>query len=260
MRLRQVAIAVQDLDRAVEDIRAVLGVRVCFTPEDEMALRGPELIDRFSLSNAVFAVSDTFLELVTPTRPDTTIARFLARRGDGGYMVLVQCDDLERARERCAEAGVREAYLAELPDLRGVHLDPRDTGGALLSLDQPDEPADWPWAGADWRSVIRTELTTEIVGARIAAAHPTAVAQRWAELLDRAVRHDDSGTPTIFLDRGYIRVEQARDGDADGLCGVDVRCPDPDKVRGLARQRAVPIDVAGRPVLAGVPFALLTGG
>ena len=34
--------------------------------------------------NAVYAIGDTFLEVVSPTRPDTTASRYLDRRGDGG--------------------------------------------------------------------------------------------------------------------------------------------------------------------------------
>lgn len=258
MRLRQVAIAVRELDSAVEDIRAVLGVEVCFTPDDEIALRGPALIERFGLRNAVFAMGDTFLELITPTRPDTTIERFLRDRGDSGYMVLVQCPDLAAARKRAAGLGIREVWQAPLADLDGVHLDPRDTGGSFLSLDQPDDPAEWPWAGVRWRDAVRTDVTAEIVGARVASAAPAVVAARWGELLDRPVVQNGE-TSAVSLDRGHIRFPPAASNQADALRGVDVRCPDPDEVRRRARARGVPLDASGSPILAGLPFTLVAG-
>jgi hypothetical protein len=46
-------------------------------------------VGRFGLTNAVFAVGDTFVEVVAPTQPDTTAGRYLKRRGgDGGYMAI----------------------------------------------------------------------------------------------------------------------------------------------------------------------------
>ena len=43
----------------------------------------------FGLENAVFAVGDTFLEVVAPVQPDTTAGRYLQRRGgDSGYMAI----------------------------------------------------------------------------------------------------------------------------------------------------------------------------
>ncbi|TCP47267.1 glyoxalase-like protein [Tamaricihabitans halophyticus] len=258
MYLRQVALAVRELDRAVEDICAVLGVPVCFTPEDEMALRGRALIDEFGLENAVFVVGDTFLEVVTPARQNTTIDRFLRARGDSGYMVLVQCLNLAAARQRAIGMGIREVWQAPLDDLDSVHLDPRDTGGSFLSLDRPHEPTEWPWAGTSWREVARTDVTSEIVGVEIATEKPDTLVSRWSTLLDRPV-DEDSAEPAVLLDRGQIHFGQARAGQPDTLCRVDIRCPDPGEVVRRARKRDVAFDDSGRPILAGVPFALIEG-
>src|SRR5262249_29674914 len=92
MRLRQVALVARDLDRAATDFCAVLGIEVAF--------RDPG-VATFGLHNAVMPIGDTFLEIVSPVEAKTTAGRFLERRGgDGGYMVIFQCDDLDPQRQR----------------------------------------------------------------------------------------------------------------------------------------------------------------
>ena len=56
----------------------------------------------------------------------TTAGRTLERRGGaGGYMVMVQCDDLDRRRARLAGLGVRVVWQGDLEDIRGTHLHPQ---------------------------------------------------------------------------------------------------------------------------------------
>src|SRR5699024_4666645 len=133
---------------------------------------------------------------------DTPLARYLAKSGgDAGYMVLVQCSDIEAARIRADQAGVRIAWEARLADLHGLQLDPRDTGGSFLSLDQPDDPAAWPWAGHRWRTAsAHAQSAPELIGAEVSTPDPRLVGQRWAGLLDRTVR-DDDGLVSIDLDK-----------------------------------------------------------
>ena len=93
-------------------------------------------VGQFGLTNAVFAVGDTFVEVVAPARPGTTAGRYLERRGgDGGYMAIFQVRDLAAARRRVAGLGVRVVWTAELPDIAATHLHPGDVPGAIVSLD-----------------------------------------------------------------------------------------------------------------------------
>ena len=104
LRLRQIALVATDLASAEAEVTSALGVRLCF--------RDPG-VGVFGLHNALFPVGDQFLEVVSPTREGTTAGRQLAKRGgDGGYMVLVQTDDLAGFRQRFADPGVRVAYEA----------------------------------------------------------------------------------------------------------------------------------------------------
>jgi len=233
MRLRQVALVAHDLDPVVDDVCAVLGVRVGF--------RDP-LVRQFGLRNAVMPVGDTFLEVVAPVEPDTTAGRYLERRGgDGGYMVLVQCDDLDADRERVAGLGIRIVWQMDLPDIRGTHLHPRDVGGAILSLDAADPPASWRWAGPEWEQAVRTEVVSEITAVELQAPEPAALAQRWAQVLNRPVSVTGAGVMRIVLDRGAIRFVAATDGRGEGVGGIDVAVVDGEQVRQTARDRRLTV-------------------
>ncbi|MFQ5351781.1 MAG: VOC family protein, partial [Candidatus Binatia bacterium] len=146
MRLRQIALVARDLDPVVDGLCRTLGLEVGFNDPGVAA---------FGLRNAVIPVGDTFLEVVSPLRENTSAGRFLERRGgDGGYMVMLQTDDLEADRRRLDGLGVRVVWEITLDDIAGVHLHPRDLGGAIVSLDQPRPPESWRWAGPDWRGAV----------------------------------------------------------------------------------------------------------
>src|SRR5262245_31647037 len=149
MRLRQVALVAKELEPVVDDLCAVLGVDVSF--------RDPG-VEVYGLRNAVMPIGDTFLEVVSPVRDDATAARYLERRGgDGGYMVMVQSDDLDADCERLDKLGVRIVWGIDLDDIRGRHLHPRDVGGAILSLDTPVPASAWRWAGPEWQQKMKTD-------------------------------------------------------------------------------------------------------
>jgi hypothetical protein len=66
----------------------------------------------FGLRNAVFALGDCFLEVISPVQPNTTAGRYLDRHGgDGGYMVIFDIEDLEGARARAEGADIRLAGI-----------------------------------------------------------------------------------------------------------------------------------------------------
>ena len=65
-------------------------------------------VERFGLRNVLFPVGDTVLEVVAPIEEGTAAGRHLQRRGgDGGYMVILQTDDLDDFRDRIGEIDVR---------------------------------------------------------------------------------------------------------------------------------------------------------
>jgi hypothetical protein len=141
-RLRQVALVAHDCGRVTAELSRAFGWPQPF--------RDPG-VAQFGMTNAVFAVGDTFVEVVAPARPGTTAGRYLERRGgDGGYMAIFQVPDLAAARRRLAGLGVRVVWTADLPDIAGTHLHPKDVPGAIVSLDWAAPAESWRWAGPSW--------------------------------------------------------------------------------------------------------------
>ena len=98
MRLRQLVIATSEMD--------LLADSICDLFELKRTFSDPELIV-FGLQNVLIPLGDTFLELVTPVKENTSAERFLKKRGgDGGYMVIVDSVDLEKERKRLENVGM----------------------------------------------------------------------------------------------------------------------------------------------------------
>lgn len=246
MRIRQLALAARELDPVVEDLRAVFDLEVVF--------RDPG-VGEFGLVNALFRMGDCFLEVVAPVRDDASAARQLARAGgDTGYMLLVQTDDLKADRERLEALGVRIVWQFEAHDIAAVHLHPRDVGGAILSLDQPQPASSWRWGGPDWQS---RSLGADLAwtGATLRAADPDALSARWSQVLGRPRAARASGGFEIRLDRGTIGFESGEAGAPDAIGAAEIRSPDPEAVLARARERDLPLE--GRAVrIGGVWFRL----
>ena len=254
MRLRQLALVARDLESVVDDLCAVLAVDVVY--------RDPG-VSAFGLHNALLALGDTFLEVVSPTQPGTTAGRLLEKRGgDGGYMVLVQVDgsdlDLMAERERLAEEQIRVVWEAKLEDIATVHLHPRDVGAAILSLDASVPAEAWRWAGPNWTGgsdPAQAGCHDAIVSARLQSADPAALAERWSRALGRPVIRDD-GALTLPLDEGGIEFTAATDGRGDGLAGMSIRVADREASLAAARARNLPI-ADGTVSIAGAELRLV---
>lgn len=209
MRLRQIVMVAADLEAAEQQVERQLGVELCY--------RDPG-VTTFGLRNALFPIGDKLLEIVSPTQPGTTAGRLLDKRGgDGGYMVILEVDDLDPLRERFAAAGARVVYEAVGDGIIGLHLHPADVGGAILSIDQADTWGEWPWAGPVWREHLRSDVVTEVLAVEIDATDPAAMAARWGEVLGR-----DAVDDVIALDEGEIRFVTAGSR-GDGVAGFELR-------------------------------------
>ena len=100
LRLRQICLVASDLAKIVDQLCAVFDIEVCH--------RDPN-VARYGLTNALMPVGTSFLEVVSPLVPGqhTAAGRYLKRRGgDGGYMVINDCDDVRRYRDRATKLGI----------------------------------------------------------------------------------------------------------------------------------------------------------
>lgn len=247
MRLRQIALVAHDLAAASAEITAVLGLDYAYDDPG---------VGKYGLRNAVFPVGVTFLEVVSPSAPGTTAARLLEKRGGaGGYMVILQVDDLAEARARVHGAGARVVDQTDKDGAAFTHIHPKDVGGAILSLDRMIPKERWEWGGPVWRDHVRTDVSVAIVGAELQAEDPKQMANRWAAVLGRSAEQSDGGW-RIDLDAGEIRFVTARDGRGEGLAAFDVAVRSPSDVRSRAEAMGL-LDPDGVVILSGARVRLV---
>ena len=230
LRVRQIALIARELAPVVDDIHDVFGLEVAF--------RDPA-VKTFGLENAVFPVGNQFLEVVAPIREGTAGGRYLDRRnGDGGYMVICQCDDEAPRKRRAEELGIRKAMEHDEPEFRIMQLHPRDTGGCFLEIDeQLGDVGAWMPAGKDWQSAVRTEMVRGIAAAEIQTPDPTDLATRWGQIVELPVKADATGTSSLHFDNADVRFIKDTDGRGEGLGGVDLIVANRERLLAAAERR-----------------------
>jgi hypothetical protein len=247
MRLRQIALVAKDLAAARADISAVLGIDYAYDDPG---------VGKYGLRNAVFPIGDTFLEVVSPQEAGTTAGRLLQKRGgDGGYMVIVQVDDLAQALGRVQDASARIADQRDQNGAAFTHIHPKDIGGAILSLDRMIPKERWEWCGPHWQSHVCTDMAVKVAGAELQAKNPAQMAARWAQVLGPAAVLE-AGVWRIRLDDEEIRFTADSDGRGEGLGAFDIIVRDSEAVRANAAARGL-LNPEGTVVLAGTRVRLI---
>jgi Glyoxalase-like domain len=223
VRLRQAVLVAAKLEPVATALRAGLGLGEPF--------RDPG-VGEFGLRNVVFALGDCFLEVVSPTQPGTAAGRYLDRHGgDGGYMVIFDLEDLEDARARVEQLGIRVVWQVDLPDISGTHLHPADMSGAIVSLDESRPYGTWRWGGPEWTERTGSGAPGRLAGITVAVSDPAAVAVRWAQVL--GVPSSGEEQPTVQLDGAEVQFQSVEDSGAQGLAEIAVELP-PELRRGRA--------------------------
>jgi hypothetical protein len=233
LRLKQLALVARNLPPIVEEMREVFGLEVGF--------RDPG-VRVFGLENAIFPVTNQFIEVVSPIQDGTAGGRYLDRRnGDGGYMVILQCDDHAPRKKRVGELGIRKVMEQDEPEYKIMQLHPRDTGGSFLEIDVQvgGENINGPWhpAGRNWKSAVRTDVVRALAAAEIQSPEPDALASRWSSILDLPLKPDAIGHPSLRLENATIRFVKECDGRGEGLGGVDLMVADRQRLMVGAERR-----------------------
>ena len=171
MKIRQVALASANLEETDSILRRLLGC--------DQSYADPEII-YFGLDNRIYTVGDCFLEVVSPVQPNTAVGRFLDRRGgDGGYMVIVQVENLAQEQARLADTAIRTVFADDRGIAKAIHLHPKDVPGAIPSLDEMTPPESWLWAGDGWEQRAG-HYVGDILAVEIRSLDPKATGLCWA--------------------------------------------------------------------------------
>jgi catechol 2,3-dioxygenase-like lactoylglutathione lyase family enzyme len=230
MRLRQCVFVCGDLESTREELCDILGI--------EVAYRDPG-VAKWGLVNVVCPTGHDFLEIVTPFQQGTSAGRYIERRkGDGGYMVILQVADAAAERKRVTDLGVRAVAQKDLPEYQYTHFHPSDTTGVLLSLDTTFAPKGvdpvlwWPPAEKGWLKHARSDVTNGLAGVEIQHEDPDKAAATWAKILNRPVEDD-----IIRLDGSQIRFVPIVDERGPGVSAYDVKVVDRERVLAAAEKR-----------------------
>jgi hypothetical protein len=230
LRIRQIVFVVRDLATRSRQLAELLAL--------DPPYRDPGVAE-FGIDNAVFAFGEQFIELISPIAAGTAAGRYLDRRGEGGYMLILQTDDFDRDRARVRDLGVRTVWEKALPDIRAMHLHPKDIGGAIVSIDQPVPAASWRWGGP-WRRQEGRRGEQRVGAVSVEAMHPRERAECWAQVLGPDATLAEGGD-RIGLTQGSLGfVPGGTRG--EGLAGWTWEVADLASVRRAAREQGIAVE------------------
>ncbi len=122
-----VAIAVNDLDAAIAWYEENLGATVAHR----------EVVASDGVEEALLAVADSYIQLLTPTREDSPVAKSLATRGEGLHHVGYRVANCAAALQSIKDHGGRVIDEAPRPGSRGTtvaFVHPKTAFGTLIEL------------------------------------------------------------------------------------------------------------------------------
>ena len=89
------------------------------------------------VKTAFFKVGQTKIELLEPTSPDSTIAKFIEKRGEGIHHIAFAVPDVQQSLDEAASKGIQLIDKAPRPGAEGLQiafLHPKSTRGVLTEL------------------------------------------------------------------------------------------------------------------------------
>jgi methylmalonyl-CoA epimerase len=127
-----IGVAVKSIEGALKFWEGTLGVKCT----------GVEEVAEQKVKTAFLPVKDTEVELLEATADDSTVAKFIEKRGEGLHHVAIRVPDIQKALAELKEKGVR--MIDEKP--RGgaggtkiAFIHPAASGGILLELTEREE-------------------------------------------------------------------------------------------------------------------------
>ena len=124
-----VAIAVFDLEAAIAYYETTYGATVDHR----------EVVERDGVEEALLKVAESYIQLLTPTRPDSPVAKYLEKKGEGIHHVGYRVADCAVALEAVKASGGKVLDDVPRPGSRGTtvaFIHPKTTFGTLVELVQ----------------------------------------------------------------------------------------------------------------------------
>jgi len=213
--IRQLVFLAHDLPSTLATARRELGLRAGVEDAEGMAALG--------FIHQVLTIADTFLEFSAPLGPDTMPGRLVAKRGELGYMVVIQVADIEAVRARARASGLEPVFETPYEGHTITQWHPRDFG-TLVEFDQIRPPDTWHMAPRIFQTGS-TEVVGDFTEVELAVSDPVASCRRWAEVLDVPAEPDRTW---LELSGRTLRFVADTDG-RTGLVGVTLPATDRDR-------------------------------
>ncbi len=124
-----VAIAVNDLEAAIDYYQRAFGATVDHR----------ETVESDGVEEALLKVAESYIQLLTPTREDSPVAKALAKRGEGLHHIGYRVADCAAALQAMVAAGATPLDAAPRPGSRGTtvaFIHPKGSFGTLIELVQ----------------------------------------------------------------------------------------------------------------------------
>ena len=124
-----VAIAVHDIEAAISYYQRAFGATVDHR----------EVVESDGVEEALLKVAESYIQLLTPTRPDSPIAKALEKRGEGLHHIGYRVANCADALAQMIEAGATPLDKAPRPGSRGTtvaFIHPKGSFGTLIELVQ----------------------------------------------------------------------------------------------------------------------------
>ena len=128
-RIDHVAIVVRDIEQALIFYRDTLGI----TPGEIKEVPSEQVRIAFL---PLGGPAGSVIELIEPTTPDSSLAKFIDKRGEGLHHICLEVENIETALAEMQEKGA--PVLDKQPRIaaegRAIFLHPKGTNGVLLEL------------------------------------------------------------------------------------------------------------------------------
>jgi methylmalonyl-CoA/ethylmalonyl-CoA epimerase len=124
-----VAIAVNDLEAAIKYYADTFGAEV----------EHRELVESDGVEEALLKVAESYVQLLTPTRPDSPVAKYLEKKGEGIHHIGYRVDDCAAVLQSVKDQGGKVLDEAPRPGSRGTtvaFIHPKSAFGTLIELVQ----------------------------------------------------------------------------------------------------------------------------
>lgn len=129
MKLHHIGIAVKNIDEQLKIWRDILGLRLAHSEE----------VPDQKVKVAVLPIKDVNIELLEPLSQESTVHKFIEKRGEGLHHICIEVDDIDTVLVKMKEKNIK--LIDEVPRIGAAgkkiaFIHPKDMGGVLIELSE----------------------------------------------------------------------------------------------------------------------------